>query len=82
MAKARELFPQHHAMLVLELATPGRPRLRPLRHKGPTADILWNEGVLLVRRSETRGEVMERRRLVAACTRRPCRFDQSASRHL
>ena len=61
MAKARELFPQHYAMLALGLATGRRPsELRPLRCKGPTPDILWDEGVLLVRRSETRGEVMER----------------------
>jgi integrase len=60
MATARELFPQHYAMLALGLATGRRPsELRPLRHKGPTPDILWGEGVLLVRRSETRGEVME-----------------------
>ena len=60
MATARELFPQHYAMLALGLATGRRPsELRPLRHKGPTPDILWGEGVLLVRRSETRGEAME-----------------------
>lgn len=61
MAKARELYPQHYAMLALGLATGRRPsELRPLRRKGPTPDILWDEGVLLVRRSEARGEVMER----------------------
>jgi integrase len=60
MAMARALFPQHYAMLALGLATGRRPsELRPLRHKGPTSDILWTDGVLLVRRSETRGEVME-----------------------
>jgi integrase len=61
MAKARELYPQHFAMLALGLATGRRPsELRPLRRQGPTPDILWDEGVLFVRRSETRGEVMER----------------------
>jgi integrase len=61
MAKARELHPQHFAMLALGLATGRRPsELRPLRRQGPTPDILWTEGVLLVRRSETRGQVMER----------------------
>ena len=61
MAKARELYPQHFAMLALGLATGRRPsELRPLRRTGPTPDILWDEGVLLVRRSEARGEVMER----------------------
>ena len=34
--------------------------LRPLRRKGATPDVLWEEGVLLVRRSETKGEVVER----------------------
>lgn len=57
VAQARTLHPQHFAML----ATGRRPsELRPLRRQGPTPDILWPEGVLLVRRSETRGEVMER----------------------
>jgi integrase len=61
MAKARELHPQHFAMLALGLATGRRPtELRPLRRQGPTPDVLWKDGVLLVRRSETRGEVMER----------------------
>jgi integrase len=34
--------------------------LRPLRRTGPTPDVLWEEGVLLIRRSETMGEVMDR----------------------
>lgn len=60
MAKARELYPRHFAMLALGLATGRRPsELRPLRRNGPTPDILWDEGVLLVRRSEARGQVME-----------------------
>jgi integrase len=61
MAKAKLVAPQHFAMLALGLATGRRPsELRPLRRQGPTPDILWTEGVLLVRRSETRGQVMER----------------------
>jgi len=61
VAHARAMHPQHFAMLALGLATGRRPsELRPLRRRGPTPDILWTEGVLLVRRSETRGEVMER----------------------
>ncbi len=61
VACARTLHPQHFAMLALGLATGRRPsELRPLRRQGPTPDILWTDGVLLVRRSETRGEVMER----------------------
>lgn len=56
----RELHPQHYAMTFLGLATGLRPSsLRPLRRKGPQADVLWDEGRLLVRRSHTRGtEVM------------------------
>ena len=47
MAKARERYPQHFAMLALGLATGRRPsELRPLRRTGPTPDILWDEGVL------------------------------------
>ena len=61
MAKAKELFPQHFAMLAVGIATGRRPsELRPLRRKGPTPDVLWDEGVLLVRRSEVMGEVVER----------------------
>ncbi len=60
MEKARELFPQHFAMLALGLSTGRRPsELRPLRRRGPEADVLWEEGVLLVRRSETMGQVRE-----------------------
>jgi integrase len=61
MEKARELYPQHFAMLALGLTTGRRPsELRPIRRKGPTPDVLWDEGVLLVRRSETKGQVVER----------------------
>ncbi len=60
LVKMRDLCPQHFAMVVLGFATGLRPSsLRPLRRSGPNADILWEEGVLLVRRSHTRkGEVM------------------------
>ena len=55
LATMRDLYPQHFAMVVLGLATGLRPSsLRALRRKGPNADILWEEGVLLVRRSHTR----------------------------
>ncbi len=57
LAKMRELYPQHFAMVVLALATGLRPSsLRPLRRQGPQADVLWGEGVILVRRSHTRGD--------------------------
>jgi integrase len=61
LATARELYPQHYAFLALGFATGRRPsELRPLRRSGLTPDVLWKEGVLLVRRSETRGEVMDK----------------------
>ena len=57
LAKMRELYPQHFAMVVLSLATGLRPSsLRPLRRQGLEADVLWAEKVLLVRRSHTRGD--------------------------
>ncbi len=61
MAKAQTLFPQHYAQIALGLATGRRPcELRPLRWKGETPDILWAEGVLLVRRSQVIGEAEDR----------------------
>jgi integrase len=61
MAEAQVLFPQHYAQLALGLATGRRPcELRPLRWKGETPDILWAEGVLLVRRSQVIGEASDR----------------------
>src|SRR5215510_14347021 len=47
--------------LVLGFTTGLRPSsLRPLRRDGANADIKWNEGILLIRRSQTIGdEVME-----------------------
>lgn len=54
--------PKHYGMTVLGLATGLRPSsLRPLRRTGPQSDINWDEGFVLVRRSQTIGdEVMER----------------------
>jgi len=58
----RTMYPQHFAMTALSFATGLRPSsLRPLRRRGPDADILWDARQLLVRRSQTRGErAMER----------------------
>ena len=58
----RSEFPQHYAMTYLGFALGLRPSsLRPLRRRGPTPDVLWDEGVILVRRSHTLGdEVMNR----------------------
>jgi integrase len=54
LAKMRELFPQHFAFVALGFATGLRPSsLRPLRRCGASSDVLWEQGVLLVRRSQT-----------------------------
>lgn len=56
LAALKELYPQHYAMTYLGLATGLRPSsLRPLRRKGATPDILWDEATLLVRRSHSKG---------------------------
>ena len=61
LACMREVYPQHYAMTFLGLATGLRPSsMRPLRRKGATPDVRWDEGVILVRRSHTLGdEVMD-----------------------
>lgn len=59
LAKARELFPQHYAMILLGIVTGWRPSsLRPLRRKGPGRDIDWTTGVVLLRRSHSRKQVV------------------------
>jgi hypothetical protein len=53
----RELFPQHFAMVYVGFATGFRPSsLRPLRRRGREADVLWEQGRLLIRRSQTPGD--------------------------
>jgi integrase len=57
LATMRELYPQHYAMVFLGLLTGLRPSsLRPLRRRGPTPDVLWEKGRILVRRSQTVGD--------------------------
>jgi integrase len=57
LARLRELYPQHYAMTYVGFALGLRPSsLRPLRRTGPNADVLWDENVILVRRSQTVGE--------------------------
>lgn len=54
-----EHYAQHYGMTCLGYGLGLRPSsLRALRRKGPTPDILWDEGVIFIRRSETLGEVM------------------------
>jgi integrase len=49
-------YPQHYAMVLLGFVTGQRPsHLQPIRRRGPEPDVLWNEGILLIRRSHTRG---------------------------
>jgi integrase len=62
LAEVRRRYPRHFAFVALGFATGLRPSsMRPLRRSGPKADVRWDEGVLLVRRSQTLGdEVMER----------------------
>jgi integrase len=69
LSLVRERHPQHFAMVALGVATGLRPSsLRPLRRRGPQTDVLWNENVLLVRQSQTRGpEIME-------CTKQGTRY--------
>lgn len=61
LSKMRELHPQHYGFTFLGFTTGLRPSsLRPLRRDGANADIKWDEGILLIRRSQTIGEqVME-----------------------
>lgn len=61
LACMRVDFPQHFAMTFVGFCLGKRPStLRPLRRKGPTPDVLWDQGVLLFRRSNTFGqEVMQ-----------------------
>jgi integrase len=50
----KEEFPAQYAMAFLGFATGLRPSsMRPLRRAGTTPDVLWDEGVILVRRSHT-----------------------------
>ncbi len=50
-------FPAQYAMTFLGFATGLRPStLRPLRRTGATPDVLWDQGVVLVRRSHTTGD--------------------------
>lgn len=61
VAEIKRRYPQHYAMVALGLATGLRPSsMRALRRRGPTPDVLWDTGEILVRRSVTLGEAMER----------------------
>jgi hypothetical protein len=61
LATMKERHAQHYAMTFLGFVIGARPStLRPLRRQGPQKDVLWDEGLLLLRRSNpVRGEIME-----------------------
>jgi integrase len=55
MAVAKARFPQFYAMVLLGFVTGLRPSsIRPLRRKGPEADIDWKTGNVQIRRSHSR----------------------------
>lgn len=59
LAVARSKYPQHYLMILLGFVTGARPgELRAIRRKGPHADLDWNTGVLEIRRSHSRGQVV------------------------
>lgn len=52
-----DLYPQHYAMFATGFTFGLRPSsLRPLRRRGPEADVVWAEQLLLIRRSHTRSK--------------------------
>jgi len=61
LAAMKRLHPDHFAFTVLGITTGLRPSsLRPLRRDGVSADLKWDDGILIIRRSHTLGEgVME-----------------------
>jgi integrase len=55
------LYPQHFAFVYLGFATGQRPsHLRPIRRSGTEPDVLWDRGLLFIRRSQTCKTVMNR----------------------
>jgi integrase len=61
LACMKEASPAQYAMTFLGFATGLRPSsMRPLRRMGETPDVLWDQGVILIRRSHTlREELMK-----------------------
>ena len=59
LAVMRRKFPGFYAMVFLGFVTGLRPStLRPLRRHGKEADVLWKEGAILVRRSNSLGQAV------------------------
>jgi integrase len=62
LAVFRSKVPKQFAMTLLGFVTGLRPSsLRALRRSGPTPDVLWDEGVILVRRSNPMKQVVMER---------------------
>ena len=61
LAEMRVRHPKHYAFVFMGFTTGLRPSsLRPLRRLGPSADVKWETGKLLIRRSHSLGsEVMD-----------------------
>lgn len=61
LEKLKELHPNHYAMTFLGFVIGARPSsLRPLRRNGSEPDLLWDEGLILLRRSNSLGkEIMD-----------------------
>lgn len=54
LAALKKRFPQHYAFSFLTMMTGLRPsHVRPLRCRGKHSDVLWDKGLLLIRRSHT-----------------------------
>jgi integrase len=54
-----EKKPRWYALIALGMCYGLRPSsLRPLRWRGPSSDIKWDEGILLIRQSHSRGQVV------------------------
>jgi hypothetical protein len=61
LAKMKQRHAEHYAMTFLGFVIGARPStLRPLRRSGPESDVLWNERIVLLRRSNPSGdEIMD-----------------------
>lgn len=59
LALAKKKYPACYAAMYLGFATGLRPSsIRPLRRRGKESDVIWDEGILLVRRSHTMGQTI------------------------
>jgi hypothetical protein len=57
LAKMKERHREHYAMTFLGFVIGARPStLRPLRRSGSEVDVLWNDGIVLLRRSNPAGD--------------------------